>query len=99
MGSKGGGPGSELCDSGKSCLGTDGGRDEIFEKSSDAFIVINLFHVDRAKRKLCLGESVIQVQQNNYIIFTCFKFRVSVEEKSFTTRIAKNQYSCRNSAC
>ena len=67
--------------------------DEIFEKSSDAFIVINVFHVDKAKRKFCLGESVIQVQQNNYFIFICFKFGVSVEEKSFTTRIAKNQYN------
>ena len=35
--------------------------DEIAEQCSDAFIVINLFHVDRVKRKLCLGESVIQV--------------------------------------
>ena len=67
--------------------------DEIAEQSADAFIVINVFHIDKAKRKLCLGESVIQVQQNNYFIFTCFKFRFSVEEKSFTTRIAKNQYS------
>ena len=35
--------------------------DEISEQSSDAFIVINIFHVDKAKRKLCLGETVIQV--------------------------------------
>ena len=34
---------------------------EISEQSSDVFIVINIFHVDRANRKLCLGESVIQV--------------------------------------
>ena len=34
---------------------------EISEQASDAFILINIFHVDRVNRKLCLGESVIQV--------------------------------------
>ena len=28
---------------------------------ADAFLVINIFHVNRGKAKLCLGESVIQV--------------------------------------
>ena len=43
--------------------------DEIFEQSSDAFIVINIFHVNRANQKRCLGESVIQVSihQSFYI--------------------------------
>ena len=35
--------------------------DEISEQSSDAFIVMNIFHVDKAKRRRCLGETVIQV--------------------------------------
>ena len=43
--------------------------DEISEQSSDAFIVINIFHVNRANQKRCLGESVIQVSihQSFYI--------------------------------
>ena len=52
--------------------------DEIFEQSSEAFIVINIYHVDRANRKLGLGESVIQVSlhQSFYIcMIIIFGFR------------------------
>merc|ERR1719479_448840 len=42
--------------------------DEISEQSSDAFIVINVFHVDKAKRKLCLGESVIQLTKSRLLL-------------------------------
>lgn len=43
--------------------------DEISEQSSDAFIIINIFHVDRANRKLCLGETVIQVTIQTFYIY------------------------------
>merc|ERR1719471_309503 len=42
--------------------------DEISEQSSDAFIVINIFHVDKAKRKLCLGETVIQMKEKGHLL-------------------------------
>lgn len=42
--------------------------DEISEQSSDAFIAINIFHVDRANRKLCLGETVIQLKKESCLV-------------------------------